>query len=92
MLVLSRKPGQKILIGDHIAITVVRIGPNTVRIGIEAPKSMNIVRSELIEAAIAGSKLVFDMTDDEMAELGINIEKSSTQEEFEIEDRGVSVQ
>ena len=47
MLVLSRKAGERILIGDDVAITVVRIGPNSVRIGIEAPKSMNIVREEL---------------------------------------------
>ncbi|WP_437186146.1 carbon storage regulator [Planctomicrobium sp. SH668] len=47
MLVLSRKPGERILIGDDIALTVVRIGPNTVRIGIEAPRTMNIVRDEL---------------------------------------------
>lgn len=49
MLVLSRKPGQTILVGDDVAITVVRIGPNTVRIGIEAPKGMNIVREELTQ-------------------------------------------
>lgn len=47
MLVLSRKPGERILIGDDIAITIVRIGPNTVRLGIEAPRQMNIVREEL---------------------------------------------
>lgn len=47
MLVLSRKTSERILIGDDIAITVVRIGPSSVRIGIEAPKSMNIVREEL---------------------------------------------
>ena len=47
MLVLSRKPGERILIGDDIAITVVRIGPNTVRLGIDAPKDKNIVREEL---------------------------------------------
>ncbi|MCL4111608.1 UNVERIFIED_CONTAM: hypothetical protein GTU68_033548 [Idotea baltica] len=47
MLVLSRKPGERILIGDDVAVTVVRIGPNNVRIGIEAPRSMNIVREEL---------------------------------------------
>ena len=47
MLVLSRKPGEKILIGDNITVTIVRIGPNTVRIGIEAPRDMNIVREEL---------------------------------------------
>lgn len=47
MLVLSRKTSERILIGDEIAITIVRIGPNSVRIGIEAPKTMNIVREEL---------------------------------------------
>ena len=47
MLVLSRKPGEKILVGDNVVITIVRIGPNTVRIGIEAPRDMKIVREEL---------------------------------------------
>ncbi len=68
MLVLSRKPGEVIRVGDDVSITIVRIGPNTVRIGIEAPKSMNIVREEIAEQP-----------------------QSSTQEEFDIEDRGVSV-
>lgn len=47
MLVLSRKPGERILIGDNVAVTIVRIGPNTVRLGIDAPRDMNIVREEL---------------------------------------------
>ena len=47
MLVLSRKPGERIMIGDDVTVTVVRIGPNNVRIGIEAPRTMNIVREEL---------------------------------------------
>lgn len=47
MLVLSRKPGEKLQIGDSIEVTIVRIGPNTVRLGIEAPRDVNIVRSEL---------------------------------------------
>ena len=52
MLVLSRKPGERILIGEDVKITVVRIGPNTVRLGIDAPRDMNIVREELcIEVA-----------------------------------------
>lgn len=49
MLVLSRKTSERILIGDDVAITIVRIGPNSVRIGIEAPKTMNIVREELLD-------------------------------------------
>jgi carbon storage regulator len=47
MLVLSRKSGERILIGDNVTVTVVRIGPNNVRLGIEAPRELNIVREEL---------------------------------------------
>jgi carbon storage regulator len=49
MLVLSRKPGERILIGDKIAITVVRIAPGIVRIGVEAPDELPILREELAE-------------------------------------------
>lgn len=49
MLVLSRKSGERILIGDDVTITVVRIGPNSVRVGIEAPRTTNIVREELCD-------------------------------------------
>lgn len=60
MLVLSRKPGERILVGNDVVITIVRIGPNTVRLGIDAPGHLNIVREELcdagtIEAAAAQS-------------------------------------
>lgn len=54
MLVLSRKVGERILLGEEIVISVVRIGPNTVKIGIDAPKDLNIVREELcVEVAEA---------------------------------------
>lgn len=52
MLVLSRKPGEKILIGDKVQITVVRIGPNTVRLGIDAPEEQKILRDELVGATL----------------------------------------
>ena len=47
MLVLSRKSGERIHIGDNITLTIVRIGPNNVRLGIDAPRELNIVREEL---------------------------------------------
>lgn len=53
MLVLSRKPGEVIYIGDNIKIITVRIGPNTVRYGIEAPREMNIVRGELLPLGVS---------------------------------------
>lgn len=50
MLVLSRKANESIQVGTDIRITVVRITPNSVRIGIEAPRDQEIVRTELIVA------------------------------------------
>lgn len=47
MLVLSRKQGERIRIGNDVRLTIVRIGPNSVRVGIEAPDDLNIVREEL---------------------------------------------
>lgn len=47
MLVLTRKVGEKILIGNNIEITVVRVSHNTVRIGVEAPQNCQIVREEI---------------------------------------------
>jgi len=59
MLVLSSKSGERILIGSDVKITVIRIRPNSVRIGIDAPGHLNIVREELLalndkHAALAG--------------------------------------
>ena len=48
MLMLSRKPGESIRIGSDVTVTIVRIGPNTVRVGIEAPRDVKIVRQELL--------------------------------------------
>ena len=48
MLVLSRRVGESIRVGDDVTITVTSIDGNRVRIGIEAPKHIDIVRSELI--------------------------------------------
>ena len=47
MLVLSRKETQRIRLGDDIVITVVRIGGDKVRLGIQAPKDMLVLRDEL---------------------------------------------
>jgi len=49
MLVLSRKLNQTIRIGDSISVSVVRIKGNVIQLGIEAPKDVHVVRSELIE-------------------------------------------
>ena len=48
MLVLSRKVSERIQIGPDIAITIVRIHGDSVRIGIDAPKSINVDREEIL--------------------------------------------
>jgi carbon storage regulator len=51
MLVLSRKLGEKIFIGDNICITVVDIDRGKIRLGIEAPREVAIYRQELLPLA-----------------------------------------
>ena len=48
MLVLSRKLGEKIYIGENICITVVDIDRGKIRLGIEAPRDIPIYRQELL--------------------------------------------
>lgn len=57
MLVLSRKVGERLLVGNDVVITIVRIGPNTVRLGVDAPSHMNIVRDELADPDVIDQAL-----------------------------------
>jgi len=47
MLVLSRKVGEKIFIGENISVTIVRVAQGIVRIGVDAPDDLPIVREEI---------------------------------------------
>ncbi|MCE9552186.1 MAG: carbon storage regulator [Planctomycetes bacterium] len=47
MLVLCRKSQEKIQVGENIVITVLQIKGNTVRLGIEAPRDVHVLRTEL---------------------------------------------
>lgn len=48
MLVFSRRIGEQIQIGEHVTVTVTRVDDGQVRIGIEAPHGIEIVRNELL--------------------------------------------
>lgn len=48
MLVLTRRVGEELVIGDNIVVKVLDIKGNQVRIGIEAPKEVSVVRSEIL--------------------------------------------
>ncbi|HUR54545.1 MAG TPA: carbon storage regulator [Gemmataceae bacterium] len=49
MLVLTRKPGEQLVIGNNIRVTIVSVGPGRVKIGIEAPPDVRIDRQEIHE-------------------------------------------
>ena len=49
MLVLTRKLMEKLFIGDDICVTVVRLEGGQVRLGIDAPREVSVVRAELVE-------------------------------------------
>jgi len=56
MLVLTRKPGEKIFIGDNVSLTVVEVKGDSVRIAVDAPREIKIYRGEIYEAIIAENK------------------------------------
>jgi carbon storage regulator len=47
MLVLSRRPGEKIMIGDNIVITVSEVDGDKVKLGIQAPRNVAVDREEI---------------------------------------------
>jgi carbon storage regulator CsrA len=47
MLVISRKPGEVLKIGDNITVTVLGVRGNVLRLGIEAPRDVRVLRGEL---------------------------------------------
>lgn len=57
MLVLARKVGQAIHLGDDIRITVVELGRGRVRLGIEAPRDLVVHRRELLDRLVGGESL-----------------------------------
>ncbi|MBM7582628.1 carbon storage regulator [Caldicoprobacter guelmensis] len=71
MLVLSRKPGQSILIGDNIEVKIIEVQGDQVRIGINAPKDISILRKELMdEVSQANREAVVDSAAISLEELG----------------------
>ncbi|HCY85166.1 MAG TPA: carbon storage regulator [Desulfobacteraceae bacterium] len=50
MLILTRKVGESIVIGDDIVIKVVETGKNNIRIGIDAPREITVLRQEVYES------------------------------------------
>jgi carbon storage regulator len=50
MLILSRRPGESLTIGDDVVVTVVGISGNQIRLGITAPREVRVLREEIYKA------------------------------------------
>ena len=66
MLVLQRREGESIRIGDDIELTVAEINPGVVKIAIKAPKEISILRTELIIAADMNKESILKSGDIQM--------------------------
>lgn len=60
MLVLTRKPGEKIHIGSNLTISVISVSENQVKIGIDAPPDVKIYRAELYEKLLESNVQAVD--------------------------------
>ncbi len=70
MLVLSRKQNERIRVGDSVVVTIVRVSGDKVRIGIEAPPDVRVLRDELEPDSVVPSAVVAKSLADELA-LGV---------------------
>jgi len=50
MLILSRRPGESLTIGDDITVTVIACSGNQIRLGISAPREVRVLREEIYRA------------------------------------------
>lgn len=69
MLVLSRRVGERLVIGDDIVVTVIEVRSDGVRLGIDAPRSVAVHRAEVLEAVTAANVAATDAGDDAVESL-----------------------
>lgn len=75
MLVITRKKGESILIGDDIEITISKVEDGSVKLAINAPKEMTILRKELFEEVESENKEAINLNKDLLNSLKINNKK-----------------
>lgn len=68
MLILTRRIGETVMIGEDIAITVLRVKGNQVRLGVDAPKSVSVQRQEIHQRSQNGDGPVADASEEEVGD------------------------
>jgi carbon storage regulator len=62
VLIITRRPGEKVMVGEDIVVHVMEIVGNSVRVGIEAPRSVPVYREEIWNAVRAENRAAADLT------------------------------
>lgn len=81
MLVLSRKKGQSIIIGNDIEISIIDIQGEQIRIGINAPRHVTVYRKEVFEEIIKENKEAASVSVNPELIKGINIKRNENQKD-----------
>lgn len=69
MLVLSRRVGDSVAIGDDVVVTILEVRSDVVRVGIEAPRSVPVHRAELLEQLESANRQAASPSDDVVSSL-----------------------
>ena len=69
MLVLSRRPGESVVLGEDITITVLEVRGDVVRVGIDAPRSLKVHRAELLVQLEESNRDAASPSDDAVASI-----------------------
>ena len=68
MLIITRRPGEKLMVGDDVVVEVIEVSGSSVRIGIAAPKSIPVYREEIWAAVQAENKAAAEAAVDQLPE------------------------
>lgn len=82
MLILTRKTGQSFQIGDDIRVTITEISGDKVKIGIDAPQSLRVLREELCRTMESNRQAVAEVSGDVLRALAANLAKKNPPESF----------
>jgi carbon storage regulator len=66
MLVITRKVGEELKVGDNIYVKIISVDKNQVKIGVDAPRDISILRMELVKEIINQNKLANQDTDEDI--------------------------
>lgn len=69
MLVLSRRVGESVVVGDDVTLTILEVRGDVVRVGIQAPRSVQVHRAELLEELASTNKSAASPSEDAVASL-----------------------